>query len=258
LESGFSSLDGTNPLVTDISIIPFAIKFGYELPIYFGFGAQADLHLGYFFSKIIRYPTAVDMLMDNSQEDNEKNLFAGARLYLTWTISGGYLKAYAGGGIDAIIENDGPIPLPLIEAGLSLKPLPIALLFSEINKTERKKVVFGVVFFEPEDVTAKEESLEALNVFGAYAKANPRKKILLRSYAVRPDKQQRLDLSLKRAEFCREYLITRYGIEEKRIKIDPWGSRDTPEAGNENIKFYDCVELIIDAKKIIKKERNTQ
>jgi hypothetical protein len=250
LESGYSSLDGTNPLVTDISIIPFALKFGYGLPIYFGFGAQTDLHLGYFSSKIIRYPTAIEMLMENSQEDNETHFFTGARLYLTWTIPDNYLKVYAGGGVDAIFESDGPIPLPLVEAGLSIKPVPIVRLFTGIVKTERKKaVVFGVVFFEPEGVVAQEESLKALDEFGEYAVTNPRKKILLRSYAVRPDKQQRLDLSLKRAEFCREYLVTKYGIEEKRIKIDPWGSRDTPEAGNKNIKFYDCVELLMDVKK---------
>ncbi|WP_461256800.1 OmpA family protein [Treponema sp. R80B11-R83G3] len=187
--------------------------------------------------------------MNKSQEDNERNLFAGARLYLTWAIPGNWLKIYAGGGVDAIIETDGFIPLPLVEAGLSFKPAPLFRLFDGISRERKKVVVFGTVFFEPEGVTAREESLKALDEFGEYAKANPGKKLLLRSYAVRHDKQQRLELSVKRAEFCREYLVTRCGVEEGRIKIDPWGSRNAPEAGNENVKFYDCVELIIDAKK---------
>jgi len=43
-------------------------------------------------------------------------------LYATWTTKGKFLKIYAGGGADVVFETDGPISMPLFEAGISIKP----------------------------------------------------------------------------------------------------------------------------------------
>jgi len=151
VESGYAYIEGTNPLVLDVKLIPLSLKFGYEYPIIFGFGVQGDLLAGYFFSKINRYETAMDILLGNLQEDNERNLFAGARLYATWSTKGKFLKIYAGGGADVIIENDGPVPLTLVEVGVHIHPLMLI---------PRKKPQTQIVYEEPQPTVYEETTPE--------------------------------------------------------------------------------------------------
>lgn len=117
VESGYSHIEGTNPLVTELTLIPLIFKIGYFLPLFSFFGLQADLGLGVLFSKITRHIDALDMLLENITESSERSLFSGARLYFT-ALPWNSLKLYAGGGVDLIMEKDGLIPLPLLEAGL--------------------------------------------------------------------------------------------------------------------------------------------
>jgi hypothetical protein len=105
--------------------VPLTGKAGYALPIKWGLGLQADLAFGVLFSKTEHYDTAVNMLMDRRLSSRTNSLFAGAKLYATYTFPGDFVKLYAGGGADVIIETGGPIPLPLVEAGLSFKPLSL-------------------------------------------------------------------------------------------------------------------------------------
>jgi len=134
LESGYTHINGTNPLVLETIFTPLALKAGYNFPIRFGFGLQGYLLAGYIFSRTSRYKNAINMMMGKLQEDSERHFFPGARLYGTWTISGGYLKVFAGGGVDIVPETDGSIPLPLIEAGISFKP------FVLLRKMEQRKI----------------------------------------------------------------------------------------------------------------------
>ncbi|MCL1931009.1 MAG: hypothetical protein FWF55_04280, partial [Treponema sp.] len=122
VESGVTFIDGTNPLVTDITLAPLLFKIGYALPIRLGFGVQADLGAGVLFSRVSRYETALDLVLKNKREDSVQSPLSTARLYGTWS-PWNYLKLYAGGGADIVFENDGPISLLLIEAGISFKPL---------------------------------------------------------------------------------------------------------------------------------------
>jgi len=138
VESGYSHFLGTNPLVLDISFVPLVFKFGYTLPLFSIIGIQADLGIGFAFSETHRYETAIDVAMKNLIIDNERSLFTGARFYLTVSPFR-FLKIYAGGGIDAILENDGPIPLPLLEAGLSLKPLMIVNDIKEARENKKNQ-----------------------------------------------------------------------------------------------------------------------
>jgi hypothetical protein len=132
VESGYTTITGINPLahiieseplVTDVSLVPLVFKFGYALPIRWGLGLQADLDLGFIFSRTTHYETVIDLLMNNKTESQTRSPLAGARLYATYTLPRGFLKIYAGGGIDVLFETEGPIPMPLIEAGISFKPL---------------------------------------------------------------------------------------------------------------------------------------
>jgi len=242
-ESGYTNFDGTNPLVPDITVIPLALKFGYELPLFFGLGVQADLHSGYFFSKTFRYPTAIDMLLNNLLEDDERNLFAGLRLYATWTTKEKFLKFFAGGGADVVVENDGPIPLPLIEAGVSIKPFTLI-------KNSVKKLI-NPVLFEINCSAVIEKYLPALDEAGRRLREKPSLRITMITYAPPVGDSEcqvrRNDgtpaLSAARAEYCAGYLRENYGIDPSRIKIEYRNiekmSKKTPR------ESFRCVDLLI-------------
>jgi len=243
VESGYSTFEGTNPLVLDISIIPLTLKFGYEYPIYYGFGVQGDLLAGYFFSKVTRYPTALDVILENLQEDNERHFLAGARLYATWTTKGKFLKIYAGGGADFIIENDGPIPLALLEAGISLKPL-------NLIKHSAKKPV-NPVYFNINSSTMNEQYQETLDDAGKRLQENQSLRITIRAYYAPSEttewQPRRTNdtpaLSAARAEQCAEYLQNNYNVNISRIKIE---YMNAGKASNETqMEMYRCVDLII-------------
>jgi outer membrane protein OmpA-like peptidoglycan-associated protein len=243
LESGYSRLEGTNPLVLDVTLIPLALKFCYELPIYYGFGAQGGLLAGYFFSKTSRYLTAIDMMTGNLRTDNELNLFAGARLYATWTAKGQFLKIYAGGGADIVLEPDGPIPLPLLEAGISIRP------FALFKRPVRQLV--NPVYFEINGAAIREQYMPTLDEAGRRLRENPSLRITLRTYAPPPGDAEwqvrRHDetpaLSAARAGYCAEYLRENYGVEPGRIRIE---YRDAGKASDEaRREMFRCVDLII-------------
>jgi outer membrane protein OmpA-like peptidoglycan-associated protein len=123
VETGYTHITGTNPLVLDFTFIPLVFKLGYNLPIVWGLGLQADLGMGLLFSRVEHYENAINLLLENKLNSSSTSLFGGGRLYITYTFPFRFLKLYAGGGADLLFENDGLIPLPLVEAGISLSPL---------------------------------------------------------------------------------------------------------------------------------------
>ncbi|WP_461247795.1 OmpA family protein, partial [Treponema sp. R6D11] len=249
VESGYTNFEGTNPLVLDITMIPLSLKFGYEYPIYFGFGVQGDLLTGYFFSKVYRYPTAIDVILENLQEDNERNLFMGARIYATWTTKGKFLKIYAGGGADFVIENDGPVPLALVEAGISIKPLTL------INRSAKKPVKnvkpVNPIYFGVNNATINEQYQLTLDDAGKQLQEKQSLQITIRAYYAPTGtaewQPRRTDgtpaLSAARAEQCAEYLRENYKIDPSRIKIEYMGAKKASD--ETQMEMYRCVDLII-------------
>jgi hypothetical protein len=120
VESGESRVTGTNPFVLGIRFVPLLFKLGYRLSLPLGFSLLGELGGGLFFSQTVHYESALDLLLENTRESSTRNLLAGAKAYLAWTFPGGFIDLYLGGGIDVILETGGPIPLPALEAGLSL------------------------------------------------------------------------------------------------------------------------------------------
>jgi len=247
LESGYSRITGTNPLVTEIDLIPLVFKFGYALPVYHIFGVQADLGLGTVFSRTIRYETAVDMVVGNLIEDNERSFLAGARLYATLspTVSPlSFFKIYAGGGADVIFEKDGPIPLPLLEAGISIKPFKAVSGIIKQPK-EKNSAITNAVYFEINSVSINEEYLHVLDEAGQQLADNPSRRLTLRAYYTQSgaEKQVRHStgepaLSAARAKWCAEYLFENYDVDASRIKIE------YRNAGGASENFR-AVELIV-------------
>jgi len=259
VESGYTHITGTNPLVLDLTFIPLVFKFGYALPIRWGLGLQADLNFGFLFSRTDHYDTAIDMLLNKLlEDDSERSLFGGGRLYVTYTFPGNFVKLYAGGGADIILEPQTPLPLPMLEAGLSFKPLALVGLFSgrAARTKAQKQVPSGTVYFAPDSAVPTEDSLAALDKAGHFLAAQPDTIIVLRSVAF-GTKPTLLDLSPARAEYCRNYLIEHYKIPEHRIQIEPWGAQlPVASEGEYTEVFWDTyrrVDLDIESTKGRKK-----
>jgi flagellar motor protein MotB len=277
VESGYTKITGTGGMEFDMSLAPLILKFGYGLPILYGFGLQADLGVGFMFSRITHYDSEMywlNLLKDNKQESKTGSPLMGARLYATYTIPQNFLKIYAGGGVDALFENDGPIPLPCIEAGVSFKPVmlirpwvekkktareggiaPENLAFSDtpgnpaIEQDEHGKAVWllETVYFETNNAVMFEQYRPILDEAGRRLQANTELRITLRGYTAPFGMAEgRAALSLARARYCRDYLKNSFDIAEERIIVEYYGAGKTPEFADETWESYRCVELIIE------------
>jgi outer membrane protein OmpA-like peptidoglycan-associated protein len=282
MESGYSHITGTNPLVLESTFVPLTLKAGYNLPVKNGFGVQGNLILGYIFSHTLRYRNAMNQILDRMEEEDKTSPVFGARLYGTWTfpknlVPDNCLKVYAGGGIDIVNETDGPLPLPLIELGVSFKPFALLTIpkspkappkpkeapkdkpveFTHtaenivIEKTKEGKVVrlLNAVYFEPNTAIMIEKYRHILNAAGERLKADPALRITLRAYAAPfGTKGEREEVSADRGRFCADYLKKNYGIAEFRIRVEYYGAEKSPEFKNASWESYRCVELIIEGK----------
>jgi outer membrane protein OmpA-like peptidoglycan-associated protein len=239
VESGYTHIAGNNPLVLDITLVPLTAKIGYNLPLIWGFGLQADLSGGVFFSQTIYYPTAIDMLLENVKKEKTKSPLAGARLYATYTFLSGFMKLYAGGGVDMILETDGPIPPPVIEAGISIKPLSIK---------RRAKQSVSTAHFQKNSTAINDRV--TLDEAGKRLKENPSLRLTIRTFTPPAGDAEwqvrRSDgtpaLSAARAGYCIQYLQDNYGINSKRIKVE---YKDIGKATEAQRELFRCVELII-------------
>ena len=269
LESGFNIFSGTNPLVKEIFFTPVVLKFGYELPLFSIFGLQADVNLGVMYSRISRYENAAAIANNRLIEDNYVAPLAGARLYAAVTPLD-FLKIYAGGGADLLIEQTGVIPLPVIEIGVSFKPF--VLIKIDPERREEAPVTDGIIFESRNENITIEESAQGrivrlrnavyfeadsavliemyrpiLDEAGVRLRANPNLKITLRGFtAPFGTERERAEISRARAQYCAEYLKTRYGIAESRMKVESYGALRAPEYRDANWESYRCVELIIE------------
>jgi flagellar motor protein MotB len=285
IESGYTNITGTNPLVLNFQFIPLVFKTGYNAELFHGFGVQADLSLGYLFSNTLHYSSALDMLMENKQESHTNSLFSGGVFYATYTFNPGLIKIYLGGGVNVILERDGVIPLPVFEAGVSLKPFlfntlkdknehqsdiieyllieppPESLaseqVYEDIVKEETEQEIMirhlSVVFFEPDSTTLIERYRLIMDEAAEILKTNPNLTVLLRGYAAPFGRAEILmSLSFERAKYCAEYLIRNHDISLERIIIEYYGSERTPELADVSWESFRCVELIIEP--AIKKE----
>ena len=157
VESGYTTVDGTNPLVLDVSLVPLVFKFGYALPIRGDFGLQADVGMGWMFSRTTHYDNALNMLMDNKKKSQTSSSLMSAKLYATYALPWKFLKIYAGGGMDILFETGGPIPLPLIEAGVSFKPL---MLIRRRTAQKETVIVLDEIVITPEETVVEPEEID--------------------------------------------------------------------------------------------------
>jgi outer membrane protein OmpA-like peptidoglycan-associated protein len=251
-ESGYTHIEGTNPFVLDLRFYPVTFKLGYNQPVYWGLGVQADLSFGTLLSQTIHYYDVIEMFQENEKESPTTALMGGARVFATWTIPRTSIKLYAGGGLDAVFETGGIIPLPAIEAGISVKPFalirrpraapqktePAATEFTEtpqaeipaVKGPERTIVARAAVYFRADSTTLVEEYRPVLDDVGRRLRANPALFITLKGYTAPSGTEEgKTALSAARSWHCVEYLMKYYGIAEDRMKIEFYGADETPE-----------------------------
>jgi flagellar motor protein MotB len=267
VETGTTHITGTNPLLTEISLTQLIFKLGYDLPLFGFFGLRADAGLGAVFSRVSLYESAVDIILGNLKEEEGRGLLASTRFYLTISPIR-FLTFYAGGGADFLFETDGVLPLPLLEMGVSLKPLAWTrparrersvrnrIVFESrsenivIEETEHGRTVrlLNAVYFEANSTTMIERYRSVLNAAGERLRADPSLRITLRGYAAPFGTAESLaELSLARARICADYLSARFGVCESRINIEFFGAQRTPEVFRDATwESYRCVELIIE------------
>ena len=240
LSSGYSKASGADKLVESLSFTPLTGRLGYALPIKDGWGAQADLGFGVQLSKIFHYETALDLLADRRKESFEIKPLVEGNLYATYTLPRDFLKFYAGGGADIMFETEGPVPLPVIEAGISIKPLA---LYSPRYSPRKRKAAPPVPKPGPEKPTRHEfliyfeadrgtrilaQSWPLLREAGRLLQENPRARITLRGYAAPTGTTvSQVVISAARVWFCAEYLEWECNIPEDRIIMQFFGSEET-------------------------------
>jgi|GEM_PF-3537372 len=279
IESGYTRIIGTNPFVLDIRLIPLTANIGYELPFSHGLGLQANLGIGFLFSNILHFDTAINMLRNRLLESSGHNLFSSARLYLTYSFYSNSMKLYFGGGFDAIIENDGIIPLPVFEAAFSVRPFGLVsavrrnierrlqaqivriheipvheIIFSSIpenifvEETAAGRMVrlLNAVYFEANSVVMIERYRPVLHELGARLRDNPNLQVLMRAYAAPlGDAEMARVLSAARGWYCMEYLAANFGIAWNRMRTEFFGAERAPEFAGANWESFRVVEFIL-------------
>jgi outer membrane protein OmpA-like peptidoglycan-associated protein len=233
--------------------VPLTAKFGYNLPLLWGLGVQADLSFGVFFSRTLYYQNALDMMAGKVQDEQVKSPLAGARLYVTYTFPFQWLKLYAGGGVDMVLETDGPIPPPVIEAGISIKPLALfrrkaktepaktepaetklettEIPQTPVTKAPQKIVLYrAAVYFWADSSALIEYYRPVLEGIGRRLLADPSLRLTLRGYTAPSGTEDGITaLSAARSWYCAEYLMRNYGIAEERMNIEFYGADENPE-----------------------------
>jgi outer membrane protein OmpA-like peptidoglycan-associated protein len=257
VESGYTYIEGTNPLVLETTLVPLAAKAGYNLPLKWGLGLQADAGFGVFFSRTLHYETVIDMLTDKKLDDKAASMFAGARLYATYTFPF-EVKLYAGAGVDMIFETEGAIPPFLIEVGISFKPFALFKPKAGQKKTEPVKtepagaepavkeireeqpsaaqepekiiVSQSSVYFMADSAALIEDYRPVLDEVGRRLRSNPALRITLKGYTAPTGTRDGMTaLSAARSWYCAEYLIKYYGIAEQRMNIEFYGAEEPSE-----------------------------
>jgi len=247
-ESGRTQVIGTNPLVLDIVIIPLVFRASYHQNLLWGFGLRADLGMGTIYSTVVHYEDAIALLTDNLLTSHKQTPFTEARLYLTYSLPGN-IQLYAGGGVDILDEVDGMIPLPLVQAGITIRPF--AWKQKKPPQIQIQPPVFQrqimLAHFPANIAEMFEGSVPVVDEAARVLQEAPQTTITLRGYAALfGTSGARSNISRARAVHIKDYLVKQYGIREDRIRIEFYGADREPETSDGSWESYRVVELVIE------------
>jgi len=132
-----------------------------------------------------------------------------------------------------VLETEGPIPPPVIEAGISVKPLALlrpkaARKTAEIpaaKAPQRTVLSQRAVYFRADSAALIEEYRPVLDDIGKQLRANPALRITLKGYTAPKGTDEGMTaLSAARSWYCVEYIMKNYGIAEERMNIEFYGA----------------------------------
>jgi outer membrane protein OmpA-like peptidoglycan-associated protein len=153
MEFGRTYIEGTNPLVLDIHLVPLVFKAGYVFSPGRHFNVIPMLGAGPVFSSVKHYETAINMLLEKPSHSTSTGFFLHGGVRAGWVIVDA-LTLYAGGGIDCVIETGGLIPLPVLELGINVK----SFLFGKKSPPRALIQVRTPEAAEPPELPAEAES----------------------------------------------------------------------------------------------------
>ncbi|MCL2608829.1 MAG: OmpA family protein, partial [Treponema sp.] len=271
-EIGRTHVLGTNPLVLDIGLTHLTFRAAYNLPLFAGIGIRGDLGAGLTFSKVEHYENAIAVIAETPTYSDERTPLAEARLYLTYSLPASLrlpvgLRLYAGGGLDVLFEDGGPIPLPLIQAGISVlvpvgrkpknpeplrpEPLLAVLRAAAPPEPEPPEIPPGTVRFLPDLAEPTGDFQSGLAETARLLNENPTLKVTLRGYTADfGTPAGRSSLSLARAASVARHLTELYGIEPERIALQNLGSQAVPELADGSPESCRAVEMFVAADRL--------
>ena len=120
----------------------------------------------------------------------------------------------------------------------------------ETVETETKRL--AAVYFGPDEVQPFIENLAELDAAGSYLRGHDGAKLIVRGYAANAGYEGgRKEVSRQRAEYCRRYLQTRFGLDADRFLVEWFGANRPPEGEIKGPADLRCVELIVEETRII-------
>jgi len=277
IESGYTQVIGTNPLVLDIAIVPLVFRASYHQNLLRGLGLRADLGTGTIYSTVIHYVDSIAYLRDELSTSRARTPLTEGRLYLTYSPLAN-IQLYAGGGIDLLDEVDGFIPLPVLQAGVAIQPfafrrkaaaevqMPAPLppvpvpLEADIQPPPAPPVPaferqIAPVYFPPNLDVMFEEYAPVVQEAGRLLRETEQTVVTLRGYAALfGTAGARRAISQSRAVSVRDYLVQQCGISEDRIRIEFYGADRDPELSDGSWESCRVVEMIIELNEEINEE----
>jgi outer membrane protein OmpA-like peptidoglycan-associated protein len=275
LETGYTYIAGTNPLVLDITLIPLTFKAGYVFSPWKALSITPVVGTGLAVVSVTHYETAIDMLLGRQSRSSNRSVLLNAGVRAGWSCTPA-LELYAGAGLDCVVETGGLIPLPAVELGVLIKPFRFGekrdvkpagtelinipeIVVPEIAgpveepepvpeaETPAEPVrVVRVLHFPAERAVPVRSHLVELDAAAELLRASPELSVTLRGYtAPYGTPGGRRALSERRARFCADYLEREQGIERGRITVEWYGADKEPEAAAGEDRRRRCVEIIM-------------
>jgi hypothetical protein len=142
LESGYSHITGLvstvsgttlpHPIVEEISIIPLNLMLSYrwrpfarsKSELLKGFQLRPEISGGVTRINVHNYKSVVGLLLSEGVLGDSWEASAGACLFVEWEFFKS-VSLFGGGGLNAVFEIDGPVLLPVLQAGVRIKPVRI-------------------------------------------------------------------------------------------------------------------------------------
>ena len=159
VNSGWSFISGTNPLVRTLDLVPLSFLTEYNFsPVNF-FSINIGAGCGVFLSSVSRYKAAVDLIQNNLAYENNELFFIHANLGTSFKFLKNSFAVCLDLGVDILPENDGPIPLPYVSLSTKFYPFRIA---KYPKKQKVEKVVEKVIEYSAEKIIEYPDEIDSI------------------------------------------------------------------------------------------------